>query len=49
MGGAYEPGEGKLKAATTFISQKGETADVRKQNYQESLDWYAGIVSDVFG
>jgi sulfide dehydrogenase [flavocytochrome c] flavoprotein chain len=49
VGGAYEPGDGKLKAATTFISQKAEAADVRKQNYQESLDWYAGIVADVFG
>ena len=49
VGGAYEPGEGKLKQASTFISQKGETAEVRKQNYQESIDWYASIVSDVFG
>ncbi len=49
VGGTYEPGDGKLKAATTFISQKGEAADIRKQNYQESLDWYAGIVADVFG
>ena len=49
VGGAYEPGDGKLKAATTFISQKSEAADIRKQNYQESLDWYAGIVADVFG
>jgi NADPH-dependent 2,4-dienoyl-CoA reductase/sulfur reductase-like enzyme len=49
VGGAYEPGDGKLKAATTFISQKSEAADVRKQNYRESLDWYAGIVADVFG
>ena len=44
-----EPGDGKIKQATTFISQKGETADIRKLNYQESLDWYAGIVADIFG
>jgi NADPH-dependent 2,4-dienoyl-CoA reductase/sulfur reductase-like enzyme len=49
VGGAYEPGDGKLKAASTFISQKAEAAEVRKQNYQESLDWYASIVADVFG
>jgi sulfide dehydrogenase [flavocytochrome c] flavoprotein chain len=49
VGGAYEAGDGKLKAATTFISQKSEAADIRKQNYQESLDWYAAIVADVFG
>ena len=49
VGGTYEPGEGKLKAVTTFVSQKGESAEVRKQNYQESVDWYASIVGDVFG
>ncbi|MET0876134.1 MAG: NAD(P)/FAD-dependent oxidoreductase [Tardiphaga sp.] len=49
VGGSYEPGEGKIKEASTFVSRKGEAADVRKQNYQESLDWYAGITADVFG
>ena len=44
-----EPGEGKIKQTSTFVSQKGEADDIRKQNYQESLDWYAGIVADVFG
>src|SRR5262245_57875716 len=49
VGGTYEAGDGKIKQATTFVSQKGEPAAVRKQNYQESVDWYAGIVSDIFG
>ena len=49
VGGTYEPGEGKLKAVNTFISQKGEGEDLRKTNYKESQDWYASIVSDVFG
>lgn len=49
VGGSYEPGDGKIKQTSTFISQKGETAEIRKQNYQESVDWYGGIVSDVFG
>jgi NADH dehydrogenase FAD-containing subunit len=49
VGGTYEPGEGKIKQVTTFVSQKGEAADVRKQNYKESVDWYNGIVADVFG
>jgi NADPH-dependent 2,4-dienoyl-CoA reductase/sulfur reductase-like enzyme len=49
VGGTYEPGDGKIKQVTTVISQKGEAADIRKKNYQASLDWYAGIVSDVFG
>jgi sulfide dehydrogenase [flavocytochrome c] flavoprotein subunit len=49
VGGSYEPGDGKLKAVSTFVSQKGEAADIRKQNYKESLDWYAAITADVFG
>ena len=49
VGGTYEPGDGKIKAVTTFVSQKGEPPEVRKQNYKESVDWYNGIVADVFG
>jgi NADPH-dependent 2,4-dienoyl-CoA reductase/sulfur reductase-like enzyme len=49
VGGVYEPGEGKLKASSTFVSQKGESADLRKTNYKESVDWYDSIVTDVFG
>jgi NADPH-dependent 2,4-dienoyl-CoA reductase/sulfur reductase-like enzyme len=49
VGGTYEPGEGKIKQVTTFVSQKGEAADLRRQNYKESIDWYASIVADVFG
>lgn len=49
IGGTYEPGEGKIKQVTSFVSQKGEPPEVRKQNYQESLDWYAGITAEMFG
>ena len=49
VGGTYEPGDGKLKAVTTFVSQKEEAPEVRRQNYKESLDWYAAITTDVFG
>jgi hypothetical protein len=49
IGASYEPREGKIKQTTGFVSQKGEPADVRKQNYKESVDWYNGIVADVFG
>jgi sulfide dehydrogenase [flavocytochrome c] flavoprotein subunit len=48
VGGTYEPGDGKIKQAATFISQKSEPADLRKQNYEESLAWYASITADVF-
>jgi sulfide dehydrogenase [flavocytochrome c] flavoprotein chain len=49
IGGTYEPAEGKIKQITSFVSGKGDAADVRRQNYRESLDWYAAIVADVFG
>jgi sulfide dehydrogenase [flavocytochrome c] flavoprotein chain len=49
VGGTYEAGPDMIKEASTFISKVGEPADIRKQNYQESIDWYNGIVSDIFG
>ena len=49
VGASYEPKDGAIKQTTGFVSQKGEAASVRKDNYKESLDWYKGIVSDIFG
>ncbi|MGE0565202.1 MAG: FCSD flavin-binding domain-containing protein [Pseudolabrys sp.] len=49
VGATYEPGDGKIKQVTGFVSQRGESPDIRKQNYKESVDWYNGIVADVFG
>ena len=49
IGGTYEPGDGKIKQSTTFVSQRGEAPDIRKQNYAESVDWYTAIIGDMFG
>lgn len=49
VGASYEPGDGKIKQGAGFVSQRGEAAEIRKQNYKESVDWYNGIVADVFG
>jgi len=51
VGASYAPGDGKIKetGGSGFVSQKNEAADIRKQNYKESVDWYNGIVADVFG
>jgi len=49
VGASYEPGDGKIKQTAGFVSQKNEHADLRKQNYKEAVDWYDGIVRDVFG
>ena len=48
----YEAGEqdGKhvLVPNHPFVSQKGETAEVRRKNYAESLAWYHAIIADAF-
>ena len=51
VGANYEPTAEKIAttAGTAFVSQKAEAADLRKKNYQESLDWYKGITADIFG
>lgn len=49
VGASYEPKDGAIKATSTFVSQKNEAADLRKQNYKESVDWYNGITADIFG
>jgi len=48
IGANYAPKDGKLDASGGFVSQKGEAADVRKQNYTESVGWYDGITADMF-
>jgi NADPH-dependent 2,4-dienoyl-CoA reductase/sulfur reductase-like enzyme len=48
VGGRYEPTAEKIREAQGFVSQPEDTAEVRRQNYQESLAWYAGITADMF-
>jgi NADPH-dependent 2,4-dienoyl-CoA reductase/sulfur reductase-like enzyme len=48
IGANYTAKDGKLNPSDSFVSQRGETADLRKQNYQESIGWYAGITADMF-
>jgi NADPH-dependent 2,4-dienoyl-CoA reductase/sulfur reductase-like enzyme len=48
IGANYTPKDGKLEPSGSFVSQRGEPADVRKQNYQESVAWYANITSEMF-
>jgi len=44
----FAPNSGRLERIEGFVSQPGEPAEVRLQNYQESLAWYAAILSDMF-
>jgi hypothetical protein len=49
VGASYEPADDKISSTGSFISQTGEDAALRRQTYEESLGWYAGITSDMFG
>ena len=49
VGAQYAPADGKIAANSTFISQTKEEDALRKANYEESVGWYTGIVTDIFG
>lgn len=50
VGAHYVPSDdGAIRSTSTFISQLGESAAVRKATYQESSGWYASITKDMFG
>ncbi len=45
---ADKDGKAFLEPSGSFVSQRGETAEVRKTNYAESLAWYHAIIADAF-
>ncbi|WP_299351378.1 NAD(P)/FAD-dependent oxidoreductase [uncultured Shimia sp.] len=49
VGATYEATDEKIAKVDGFISQTGESGDLRKQTFEESVGWYAGITSDMFG
>lgn len=49
VGAAYEATDEKIASVSSFVSQTGEDAAMRKATYEESIGWYAGITSDMFG
>ncbi len=49
VGAAYEPNEEKIASVSSFVSQTGEDAAMRKATYEESIGWYEGITADMFG
>jgi hypothetical protein len=44
----YQALDGRLVASDAFSSHRGEAADVRKQNYLESVGWYGAITAEMF-
>lgn len=49
VGATYKATDEKIAKVDGFISKVGEDADLRKTTYEESVGWYAGITSDMFG
>jgi NADPH-dependent 2,4-dienoyl-CoA reductase/sulfur reductase-like enzyme len=49
VGATYEATDEKIAKVDGFISETGETAELRKATYEESEGWYAGITADMFG
>ncbi|GFE49666.1 cytochrome c [Roseobacter cerasinus] len=49
VGATYEATPEKIAKVDGFISQTGESSDVRKATYEESEGWYTGITSDMLG
>ncbi len=48
IGANYAAKDGKFDPSGGFVSQKGEDAAVRKQNFAESIGWYDSIITDMF-
>jgi NADPH-dependent 2,4-dienoyl-CoA reductase/sulfur reductase-like enzyme len=49
VGASYTATDEKIASVDSFISQTGETADLRAATYRESLGWYDAIAADMFG
>ncbi len=48
VGGHYRPTVEKIEETDGFVSQLNDPPEVRRQNYQEALGWYAAITADMF-
>lgn len=49
VGATYEATDEKIAKVDGFISEVGESAEVRQATFEESVGWYDGISSDMFG
>lgn len=49
VGATYEATAEKISKVDGFISQTGESTEMRRATYEESEGWYKGITSDMFG
>ncbi|MBF9033087.1 FAD-dependent oxidoreductase [Rhodobacterales bacterium HKCCE2091] len=49
VGATYEASDEGIVSVDSFVSQIGESAEVRAETYRESLGWYDAITADMFG
>lgn len=49
VGATYEATDEKIAKVDGFVSQTGADAALRQATYEESVGWYEGITSDMFG
>ncbi len=49
VGASYKATDEKIAKTDGFISKTGESAEVRKATYEESVGWYAAFSRDLFG
>lgn len=48
VGARYKAGTEKIESTETFISKTAESADLRRETYEESESWYSAITTDMF-
>ncbi|MFK7856374.1 MAG: NAD(P)/FAD-dependent oxidoreductase [Granulosicoccus sp.] len=49
IGASYKAADEKIVKVSGFVSKRREAGELRKSNYQESLDWYQSTTTDMFG
>ena len=49
IGANYEPRDGKITAFDGFVSEVGESAELRLEQRREADAWYASIIAETFG
>ncbi|MCR9069531.1 MAG: NAD(P)/FAD-dependent oxidoreductase [Rhodobacteraceae bacterium] len=48
VGATYEASDEGIVSTGSFISEVGETDELRAETYRESIDWYDAIATDMF-
>ena len=49
VGANYEASDEGIVSTGGFISEVGESAELREATYRESVGWYDAITEDMFG